>query len=111
MSMIAERRAPGQTLARVLARHRSLTTSATGQADPPRVARIPGRNKGASGSVNRWLRPDSVRHMSVTTAMQGLTATHHETQRDKSEEGPRARLCPGHGPFSQVMAGVGFEPT
>src|ERR1039457_3366855 len=32
--------------------------------------------------VNRWLRPDSVRHMSVTTAMQGLTAAHRETQRD-----------------------------
>src|SRR6266705_3132108 len=38
-----------------------------------------------SGSVNRWLRPDSVRHMSVTTAMQGLTAAHHDTQRDNSE--------------------------
>ena len=40
---------------------------------------------GASGSVNRWLRPDSVRHMSVTTAMQGLTAAHHDTQRDNSK--------------------------
>jgi hypothetical protein len=36
--------------------------------------------------VNRLLRPDSVRHMSVTTAMQGLTATHHETQRDKRKK-------------------------
>jgi hypothetical protein len=44
------------------------------------------RNPGASGSVNRWLRPDSVRHMSVTTAMQGLTAAHHETQRDKMKK-------------------------
>ena len=43
------------------------------------------RNPGASGSVNRLLRPDSVRHMSVTTAMQGLTAAHHETQRDSSK--------------------------
>jgi hypothetical protein len=36
--------------------------------------------------VNRLLRPDSVRHMSVTTAMQGLTAAHHETQRDKRKK-------------------------
>ena len=43
------------------------------------------QNPGASGSVNRWLRPDSVRHMSVTTAMQGLTAAHHETRRDNSK--------------------------
>src|SRR5450759_5862893 len=43
------------------------------------------RNPGASGSVNRWLRPDSVRHMSVTTAMRGLTAAHHDTQRDNNK--------------------------
>jgi hypothetical protein len=35
--------------------------------------------------MNRLLRPDSVRHMSVTTAMQGLTAAHHDTQRDSSD--------------------------
>ena len=40
----------------------------------------------ASGSVNRWLRPDSVRHMSVTTATQRLTAAHHETPRHSSEK-------------------------
>ena len=40
----------------------------------------------SSGSVNRWLRPDSVRHMSVTTAMQRLTVAHHDTQRDKRKE-------------------------
>jgi len=39
----------------------------------------------ASGSVNRSLRPDSVRHMSVTTAMQRLTTAHHDTQRDNSK--------------------------
>jgi hypothetical protein len=39
----------------------------------------------ASGSVNRWLRPESVRHMSVTTATQRLTAAHWETRRDKSK--------------------------
>jgi hypothetical protein len=43
------------------------------------------RNPGASGSVNRSSGPDSVRHMSVTTAMQGLTAAHRETQRDNSK--------------------------
>jgi hypothetical protein len=40
----------------------------------------------ASGSVNRWLRPESVRHMSVTTATQRLTPAHHETQRDTSKK-------------------------
>ena len=50
----------------------------SGQADD----RMNHHNGGASGAVNRWLRPDSVRHMSVTTAMQGLTAAHRETQRD-----------------------------
>jgi hypothetical protein len=35
--------------------------------------------------MNRLLRPDSVRHMSVTTAMQGLTSEHHDTQRDNSK--------------------------
>jgi hypothetical protein len=40
--------------------------------------------------VNRLLRPESVRHMSVTTAMQGLTATHHDTRRDSSKDAPEA---------------------
>jgi MFS family permease len=35
--------------------------------------------------LDRSLRPDSVRYMSVTTAMQRLTAAHHETQRDNSK--------------------------
>ncbi len=35
--------------------------------------------------MNRWLRPESVRHMSVTTATQRLTAAHHETQRHNSK--------------------------
>jgi hypothetical protein len=39
----------------------------------------------SSGSVNRWLQLDSVRHMSVTNAMEGLTAAHHDTQRDNSK--------------------------
>jgi hypothetical protein len=48
------------------------------------------RNPGASGAVNRLLRPDSVRHMSVTTATQRLTAAHHETHRDKTEKAREA---------------------
>ncbi len=61
---------------------------------PPVIFRAPGglfsedgrpSNPGASGSVNRLLGPDSVRYMSVTTAMQWLTAAHHETQRDRSK--------------------------
>jgi hypothetical protein len=47
-------------------------------------------NPGASGAVNRLLRPESVRHMSVTTATQGLTAAHHETQRDKTQKAREA---------------------
>ncbi len=41
-------------------------------------------NTEASGSVNHWLRPDSVHHMSITTA-QGRAAAHHETQRDDTK--------------------------
>jgi len=36
--------------------------------------------------VNRWLQPDSVRHMSVTTATQRLTAAHHETRRHNNKK-------------------------
>jgi len=36
-------------------------------------------NPGASGSVNRLLRPESVRHMSVTTATQRHTMKHSGT--------------------------------
>ena len=68
-------------------------------------------NPGASGAVNRLLRPESVRHMSVTTATQRRTAAHRETQRDKATEGPRGRVSPAHGPFPQVVAGAGFEPA
>jgi hypothetical protein len=50
----------------------------------------------ASGSMNRLLRPESVRHMSVTTAMQGLTAAHRETQRDNS----KAAREPGYAPVT-----------
>jgi hypothetical protein len=53
----------------------------------------------SSGSVNRWLRPDSVRHMSVTTAMQGLTAAHHDTQRDKRKKAREPRNAQATGRF------------
>jgi hypothetical protein len=49
--------------------------------------------------VNRWLRPDSVRHMSVTIAMQGLTAAHHETQRDKRKTAREPRYAQARGCF------------
>jgi len=35
--------------------------------------------------VNRLLGTDSVRHMSVTTAMQRLTVAHHDTQCDNTK--------------------------
>jgi hypothetical protein len=38
------------------------------------------RNPAASGSVNRLLRPDSVRHMSVTTAAQRRVVTGDDTR-------------------------------
>jgi hypothetical protein len=56
------------------------------------------RNREASGSVNRLLRPDSVRHMSVTTAMQGLTAAHHDTQRDNSNAARKPGYAQATGP-------------
>jgi hypothetical protein len=70
-------------------------------------------NPGASGAVNRLLRPDSVRHVSVTTATQRFTAAHHETQRwDKTQKARKSGYPQlTHGPFPQVVAGVGFEPT
>jgi hypothetical protein len=36
--------------------------------------------------VNRLLRPESVRHMSVTTATRGLTTAHHETRRHNNKK-------------------------
>jgi hypothetical protein len=48
-------------------------------------------NPGASGALNRLLRPESVRHMSVTTATQRRTAAHHETQRDKTQKARETR--------------------
>jgi hypothetical protein len=36
--------------------------------------------------VNRLLGPDSVRHMSVTTATRGLAAAHHETRRHSNKK-------------------------
>jgi hypothetical protein len=52
-----------------------------------------------SGSVNRSLRPDSVRHMSVTTARQGLPAAHHDTQRDKRKKAREPGYAPVTGRF------------
>src|SRR5216683_8105715 len=94
--------AQGETsdVSRVLATARGSRGPCEGQTRPPPVIfRGPGglftedrghRNPGASGSPNRWLRPESVRHMSVTTAMQGLTAAHHDTRRDSSNKAREA---------------------
>jgi len=65
----------------------------------------------SSGSVNRSSYPDSVRHMSVTIATQGLTAAHRETRRDSSKAAREPGYAQANGPFPQVVAGVGFEPT
>ena len=53
--------------------------------------------------VNRSLGPDSVRHMSVTTAMQRLTVTHHDTQRDSTKKAHKA----GNTQLRAVFAGGG----
>jgi hypothetical protein len=56
---------------------------------PASASPSPGRTttatEEASGSVNRSSCPDSVRHMSVTTAMQRLTVTHHDTRCDSTK--------------------------
>ena len=68
-------------------------TSGSGGNDVPRRLADHGEgpvntrpDQGASGSVNRWLRPESVRHMSVTTATQRLTAAHHATRRHNNKK-------------------------
>jgi len=43
--------------------------------------------------VNRLLRPDSVRHMSVTTAMQRLTVAHHDTRWDSTKTAREPRYA------------------
>src|SRR5450432_3568713 len=55
-----------------------------------RHRRQPQRNPGASGAVNRLLGPDSVRHMSVTTATQRLTAARQETRRHSNKKAREA---------------------
>ena len=35
--------------------------------------------------MNRWLRPDAVRYMSVTIAIQRLMVAHHDTWRDNAK--------------------------
>jgi hypothetical protein len=72
-------------------------TSGSGGKDVPRRLADHGEgpvntrpDQGASGAVNRWLRPDSVRPMSVITAMQGLTVAHHETRRDTDKKAREA---------------------
>jgi hypothetical protein len=70
------------------------------------------RNPGASGSVNRLLQPDSVRHMSVTTAMQGSQRhimTHSGTTagRPASPGMPRPRAISAGGGRCWVRTNVG----
>ena len=54
--------------------------------------------------------PEAVRYTSVDTATYRLTVTHHDTRRDKKKTAPGC-VSAAQGPFSQVVAGVGFEPT
>ena len=55
--------------------------------------------------------PDAVRYTSVDTATHRLTVTHRDTRRDKKGTARRTAFPQPSGPFSQVVAGVGFEPT
>ena len=55
--------------------------------DRRQISRTAGQpDPGASGAVNRSSRPDFARYMSVTTALQGLTAAHHETRRHTNKK-------------------------
>ena len=58
---------------------------------------------GASGAVNRLLRRESVRHMSVSTATRGLTAAHHETSGTTTRRPAR----PGTTSSRAIFAGGG----
>src|SRR5450759_2910517 len=70
MSMIAERRAPGQTLARVLARHR------LGEGDCPATARSASLTKAAPACIPaRWLGERSQARISSAPAGPSLTGT------------------------------------
>ena len=54
--------------------------------------------------------PDAVRYTSVDTATHRPAVTHPDTRRDKRKQ-PAGRVSAASGPFTQVVAGVGFEPT
>jgi hypothetical protein len=78
--------------------------------------------------VNRWLRPpgrarfdraghltglmnaDAVRYMSVHSWKQPDSHGRSGTSQ-RPEQQPGRPGNPAHGPFPQVVAGVGFEPT
>src|SRR5208282_693166 len=77
----------------------------------------------AAGAARPW---PSVKQPTVRTdregaripsAMRPWTPRHSGSQRDKmtyhgtEKNGPHSREFPASGPFSQVVAGVGFEPT
>ena len=53
---------------------------------------------------------DAVRYMSVHSWKQPDSHGHSGTPQPESNS-PRGRVSPAHGPFPQVVAGVGFEPT
>ena len=55
--------------------------------------------------------PAAVRYTSVDTATRRSTARRGDTQRDKEETARQPREFAAGGPFPQVVAGVGFEPT
>ena len=53
---------------------------------------------------------DAVRHMSVHSRKQSAPMDIEVDHQAKSSS-PRGRGSPAHGPFPQVVAGVGFEPA
>jgi hypothetical protein len=76
----------------------------------PLARPVRGRPRKADGYTDRATGPDAVRHASVDTATHRLTVTRRDTRRDKKETAP-GRVSAARGPFPQVVAGVGFEPT
>jgi len=74
----------------------------------PRTAGHQTRSKRCGEPLARArIRPPYVRNHCYAAAHSGTS----RNTAGQDREGPRGRVSPAHGPFPQVVAGVGFEPT
>ena len=86
------------------------TQRRTSSRNTPPARPVRGRPWKADGVHRPSWRLDAVRYMSVNAAthdLQRYPVIHGVTRRN----GPPGRVSAASGPFSQVVAGVGFEPT